>query len=1648
MKKNTKNFIFALGFIVLLVASGMVGVPYITKSSFGQPPILDISQKIRGKIGNQVQSGSGGSQNVFNTLHHKITATSKITIPENDIKSTAAKSIKSLQQQNNNHNENSNKEGVKNIIGSKIANNNFKNNEQLKSIQSIRSKNQQPVKTSPAPAPAPVKTSPAPAPAPVKTSPASAPAQTQASSSSTATTNNVNIKGPVKFAFVNSYWTDNTAQGSIVAGATSANVTPTNLQPVAKVEVGPGEGASTLAVILINRGFSDITSITGTLDFPSGFKALVTPKNVDSSTSLATYDGVVAAGQTFVLYFPVSVLKEARVGIEYHGSLKIQYFKLTEQTKKETRSTTIQVPFTLSGKVILDTVSPLSPSFSSSPIPVQSVVPGISNVAKIAIRNDGSATATGVVVTVTGVGGSSVISSSNNNLNNVNANTSVTQNGITQQLQQSSSSPIPTISVGPKLFNIGVIRSNDTASIQPVVFPVNSASGTLQNLNLQISYNDAYGNKKTLNQLVGFQILPTSPQPGLSISPSVSPHPTSFSSNSHLLSSPIYRDQTIPVAISGADTTIVSSTAKNNNKSNVDPPSPSPPSPTTIQLTAGKVQDLNFTLNSNSISNIPNSITDIAVSLTSQSSSVRILGNSQWNIQSLGPQTKPVLSTKVFASNSLIGTPVFFTITAQYIQNGQQLKTESFNLGAIVIGDIKISVNNLAVNYIGNTPNLVGNLLNEGNTPASFTTIEMLKQMHDLPPSSTASNATSTITLRPLSSQYLGTLPANSPTPFSIPLKIIQTPIVAEQNTNKAVKTVSQPPSYISPSASTSSYPVSLKITYTDDLKNTHNLIVNNTLNFEPILQEEGGQTLTGGANTIEQHQFPVVNGFIDAYWADNSVVGNTNNGNSSSSTSDIGTGSFPVPPQKEVGPGDGQSILAVVLSNTGFSDINGIVGYLTLPSGFSAATSASSTVDVDAPIVGNSQTGVNSGAFSDVQTQQQPSIASINNVVKAGQTYTLFFKVNILKTATVGSHSALLKVYYFKVPEPQPGQYRIQTTTIPFTLPGKVILDALSKTNDLTPGASNQAKIVIRNKGTADAHGVIVTVTGVSGNLISSNSNSNTAGAVNNNNLDNSTTVQQSPSSSSPTSSSSIPTVNLGARTFDVGTLAVNKTAEIDPIIYPSDSAGGTLQNLDLQITYSNANGDTKSADVSVGLRILPTPPEAGLSVGPSQQSPVIHSTIPNNSNVNNSSGGSSSSSRPSTTSPLSKGNNNTSGLSVTPSSMQSATNSLNPIYSQVAFSIDNPNGNPLVSIPSASLHRVVSNNSNNKNNNSNSIILVAGRIESLNFTITNNNNTPITDAVITLSPQTSSVEILGYSQWNLQTLSAQTTQNFSTKVFASKSLIGSPVSFLVTLKYISNGQSKTGSFSLGANIVGDIKISINDLAINYIGGVPNLSGSLLNQGNTQALFTTIELMQNPFSSSHMSSNKTVGAADTGHRPTNLPSSSSPSASLSSRPSSTRSTPLGSLPPPQYLGDLDADSPLPFSIPIDLILNNNTSPGVYPITLKVVFSDDLKNSHEVIINKTVSFKPSHRITTNQGPSFLGFGGGSSGTGKGGSSIFGIGFPLMIIIIAIVILTAIFLIRRKRRKSSAKIYSKSDSDIETLLEDTESVDKNKDFRKE
>src|SRR5215213_5674498 len=1049
--------------------------------------------------------------------------------------------------------------------------------------------------------------------------------------------------GPVRFTFVDSFWTDYTSLGGVIASTSSETTTAQPLPPAIKQEVAPGEGEAVLAVVLRNRGFADAMSISGSLDLPSGFRALVTPEDVDSDTALASYNGVVAAGQTFTLYFRVEITAESQVDREYTGDLKIRYFKVAEQEDEDTKSTTLDIPFRLTGKVILSTAVVTAPSSTStqgtesSLYPIVSADPGVVNPLRIEISNNGSAIAAGVIVNVlppgtvssstAQTGDGSGISGNNNN------SAESTTSAPAQQTLTSSPSSATTVVVGSPTFNIGLIGANEKKEIVPTIFPADTAAGTLTTLNIQISYNDAYGNKRTLNQVLGIQIAPESPQSGLNVLPT-SLAPLDVMPGSSL--SPLTR--TSLDASSNNNTMspsdIVSSSSINSRNSS------STQQPQSIQIAAGSVQNLSFAIANNNDPGV--SIADVVVSLTSESNGLRILGDSRWNLQSIGGNSQQELSTQVYASASLIGSPVFFTVTMQYIRNGNELRTESFQLGAIVVGDIRISVNDVTISYIGDTPHLVGNLLNEGNSLALFTKIELLEP----------GTQGRLQLLRPtVSSQFLGDLAVNSPLPFNIPLQITQQSLGQEATGN--------------------GYPISLRITYSDELRNTHELVVDETIGLEPIQSRTGQQT-----DPSSQQNTRVNNGFVDAYWADS--IATSSSGNLSNAAA--GSTASTLPSEREVGPGEGPSFLAVVLSNTAFSDITGIIGYLELPEGFAATTTTASATN---------DTSVNT-------TSSQTSIASLSNVVRAGQTYTLYFKVNVLETAQKGFHEALLRINYFKVPEPEPGTYRVQTITVPFELPGKVILDATSEANDLVPGEANEVKLMIRNRGSADAHSVIVNINAIGGSIITNDAGDEGSTGGDNASSNNESESGRQANQQQQQQPSSAAVASIGARTFNIGTIPANGSAEIATTIYPSTSAGGTLQNLDIEILYNDANGNRRSTPFSIGSRVLPNPPEGGLSVAPSS------AHIPNQERI--------------------------------------------ILASTVTGS---PTGD------------------------------TAGN--------TNSNRNPITDVAVTLVPRSESLEILGDSRWTLQELSAQSKARFSTRVFASESLIGSPVSFEVRVQYIS---------------------------------------------------------------------------------------------------------------------------------------------------------------------------------------------------------------------------------------------------------------------
>ena len=648
---------------------------------------------------------------------------------------------------------------------------------------------------------------------------------------------------------------------------------------------------------------------------------------------------------------------------------------------------------------------------------------------------------------------------------------------------------------------------------------------------------------------------------------------------------------------------------------------------------------------------------------------------------------------------------------------------------------------------------------------------------------------------------------------------------------------------------------------------------------------------------------------FLEAYWTDNSE----STPSSSSSTSSNNNNSI----KNEVGPGEGASTLAVVLVNKGRSEITALTGYLTLPSsGFRAI---------------EGENLVNSSNIS---------VASHDSIVKPGETFTLHFTIDVLNNAKVGAYSGLLKLVYSKVLEV--GQISAPMA-VPFRITGKVILDAVSSTQNLVAGSPNDLRILIRNEGSADANGVIATVTDVTDGTttatpaVSNNKNNNDNDESNGesirSNSDSDNNVTASSSTDEATTSedgqeadSEASIISLRTTTFNVGNIPAGGSAFITPTVYPSYSSGGTIQNLNLEISYNDAYGTKITTDKSIGIVISPNPPESVLSISPIN--------IINTSNLGNAGS---------------------------------------------------------------------ANSEANIDREEDTILLKAGKIEEVTFLVSNNGDTPLKDVVLSLDSSLDSVKILGDSRWTFSSMDASSKQELSTQVFAAENVIATPIEFTVDTEYISGGQSKMDSLSIGAYVDGEIRIKAYDLALNDIGGTPNLVGNLLNQGNTIALFTTVEMIN-------------TGQANTST------SSSSTTTEQPPRPL------VRNFPPQQYLGDLSENSPLPFSIPLNI--DKGTPRDIYPISIRVTYTDNLRNTHELILNGTVNYTPKSTDSTAELGGILGSG-----------ELSFIIIPVVIILAIISILAIV--VRRRRKGEKRKSFNKNNEDPELFDDKPFSADNKK-----
>ena len=655
---------------------------------------------------------------------------------------------------------------------------------------------------------------------------------------------------------------------------------------------------------------------------------------------------------------------------------------------------------------------------------------------------------------------------------------------------------------------------------------------------------------------------------------------------------------------------------------------------------------------------------------------------------------------------------------------------------------------------------------------------------------------------------------------------------------------------------------------------------------------------------------------FLEAYWTNKPIT---------SSQSQRENNSIKV----EVGPGEGPSTLAVVLVNTGRSEITGITGDLTLPEGFKAIRGE-----------------------NDVKSENV-SVASYNSIVKPGDSFPLYFTFGVLNDTKVGPYYGSMKITYSKVLET--GQI-VSNITVPFRVPGKVILDVILQKQNLITNTPNYLPILLYNKGSADANGVIVTITNISGgtttignkdhknnkNIIIDNPilyNNSETNNINTNLGNNSYTISNTSTNTTksiltkPTSQkeSYDRPLDIQATTFNVERILANNTALIIPVIYPGYSTGGTIQNMKLTIDYNDPYGNKKNLETSVGLIISPNPPESVLSI---DEARIILDT--NNTNTNTD---------------------------------------------------------------------TITSNTTKKD----TLMLRAGMIESAKIIVSNNGNEELKNVVFSLKSESDSVKLLGDTRWTLNSIEPFSKTELLTQIFSSEEVISKPISFTLDAEYISGGKSKRDSLSIGAYIQGQITIRTYDVSIENIGGVLNVVGNLLNEGNTVALFTTIEIINNNEVSSKLTSD------------------SSQSGNL------IKQLPLQSLPAPQYLGDLTENSPLPFSIPIDI--KSNTENGKYMTNLKINYKDDLRTEHDLVLSETVYYQPVEMDQTN------------ASDNSSSSSILGFtisNFMTTIIVIFIlsilIVITIIFVIVtiKKRKNKKSKLYKSlkyQDNDMKDFLGD-------------
>lgn len=477
-----------------------------------------------------------------------------------------------------------------------------------------------------------------------------------------------------------------------------------------KLEVAPGDGTSILVVVMANSGAFELTGMKGWLSLPMGFQAA---GRGAGEPAFDTYDLGLLPGAMFVFEFPVDVMENARVGM-YSATLHVEYFKARDIGLN---FRDFQVEFLLPGKSIIDAIS-------DRPVLIPSVVTKPS----IKIVNDGTAAASGVIVSVGPVGAASAL--------------------VQTEAQAEEFNQI--MNVGRRIFDIGVIKAHSDVVIEPSLYVNPALRDTKQTMIVSITYFDTYGQKREVGIPINFLV-------------------SGITSES--IDFEITSDKAIIRSITQTPLTL---TIKNTGTETAQ----------NVEVTGSTPLTATVALNQQ-------------VPQASESPIMIIGGDGYRRIDRIGPGEEQLYTITLFASEQAVNTAFQLPISISFADVAGGLKEIQRFISVYVQGTIELRAYDLGMTYIAKEPNISGYLLNEGTNLALFTTIELVDDQNVMEARG--------------GPEYLGDLTANSPLPFNIPVRVAE-------------------------GTKAGDYPVTIKVSYKDDLRVPFELEIDGTVSYTPLV--------------------------------------------------------------------------------------------------------------------------------------------------------------------------------------------------------------------------------------------------------------------------------------------------------------------------------------------------------------------------------------------------------------------------------------------------------------------------------------------------------------------------------------------------------------------------------------------------------------------------------------------------------------------------------------------------------------------------------------------------------------------------------------------------------------------------------------------